>query len=86
MMLKIFSFPSDYFHRWILYSNDYFPNANLLGISSIFRSTFFSYSWILKGGKYSEAQSSTVGVTDSTTSPLVRKLNSRKAKSFCNSV
>lgn len=48
ILLKIFIFPSDYLHSWILYSDDYFPNTNLLGTSSIFRSTFFSYSWILK--------------------------------------
>lgn len=83
MVLKIFCFPSDYVHRWILYSEDYFPNANLEPTSSIFRNTFFSYSWILKGEKSSEAQLSTMGVTDSTTSSLIWRLDRRKTKSFC---
>lgn len=84
---QIFSFPSEHLHRWIHYSYNYSPNTSLLRTISISRNTFFSYFWILKGGKYSDAWLNMVGATDLTmTSPLLCRPNRRKTKSFYKSV
>lgn len=63
----------------------FLPNANLLGTSSVFRSTFCSESWILKAEKHLKAQLNTVGATDSATSPLEAE-EKKKQNLFCKSV